>query len=228
MEQGRYLKLVLTVIAVALSVIAISQIEVPPAKAGAAASLQGDGWEMISQKVLTSDSSTIVFDNISSHYRFLWLVGTVQIASPSSRVAVRLNGDAGSNYSRQITQFYGSSMATQQYSDITSFDLEGPLGQMSAPNEGSRLIQVMIGNVDGDIKFLEGRVSVEIGSGGVTQVAHETTAGRWEGTAAVSEITLIDAANSSPGFRTGSRVMLFGAPPTSMRFYRADGEGEHF
>jgi hypothetical protein len=76
-------------------------------------------YEPINSTTIGSPTNTLTFSSIPSTYTDLILVAAGSGVTFAG-IAIQLNGDAGSNYSRTVAQGYGSTTATYRESNIST------------------------------------------------------------------------------------------------------------
>jgi hypothetical protein len=145
---------------------------------------------------LGSAASSVTFSSIPATYRDLILVITAQRTGTPLNVAMRFNGDSGSNYSSVYMSGTGSSAATGIVSS-TGFQLDlYPYPPSSGFN--NYIVQMMDYSATDKHKPILVRVN-DAGN------ATEASAGRWASTAAVNSLAL-----TLSNFNTGSTFNLYG------------------
>jgi hypothetical protein len=152
---------------------------------------------------LTSNDSEVLFSSIPSTYRDLVLVvtGATNEAATDSSVAMRINGDTGSNYSWIYAWGTGSAAASGASADSRIFVGRLP-GFSSASSPGTIIIQTMDYSQTNKHKAVLTRSNNNVG----VVAMH---AGRWGNTAAVTSLG-ISRYDFASGLVTGSTLSLYG------------------
>jgi hypothetical protein len=151
-------------------------------------------YDKIEAKTLGSASTSVTFSTIPATYTDLVLVLAGTIGSGNIDVAVQVNGDTGSNYSRTFLFGDGSSAASGRSSSASSWVPAG-----LSTTQGNMILQFMnYSNTTTNKTF--------IGRSSIPSVYAVATVGLWRNTAAINSITLSNTNN----FSTGSTFTLYG------------------
>lgn len=151
---------------------------------------------------LSSAASSVTFSSIPATYKDLIVViagGTNESGSESS-IALRVNGDTGSNYSWIYAWGTGSSTASGASGDSRIFMGRLPGSAVTTP--GNIILQIMDYSATDKHKTTLSRANNPATIAGMF-------AGRWASTSAVTSVSLsrYDFAN---GFTAGTTLSLYG------------------
>jgi len=139
----------------------------------------------IATQTLGSTATSITFSSIPSTYQDIVLVINGSM-SASNNIAVQINGDTGSNYSRTTLYGTGSSAASFRETNISTALNSGYMDT----NNGTTLISFMAyANTNTYKTFLV--------RSNPTSVGTYATVGLWRSTAAITSITLSGGTYSS-------------------------------
>lgn len=154
----------------------------------------GNTYVALASTTLTGTASSIDFTSISSAYTDLILVCFIQDSGGASYI--RINGDSGSNYSRNIVYGSGSSAAAYRDSGTTI-----PAGGQASPNFAPQIFHFMNYSNTGIYKTVLYRQN---------EAANFISAGvsTWRSTSAINQITL--NATSANSLQVGTQVSLYG------------------
>jgi len=165
-------------------------------------------FESIATVSLSSNQSTITFDNIPSTWQHLQLRGTMRsnVASTGSDSGLlRLNNNSGSNYSVHRLYGTGSSVSADAFASRT--DMLIPVQARSgntASSFGVFVINLLDYNNTNKNKTVSMLCGADFnGSGDIWLVS-----GLWQNTAAVTRIDIIGS--NSGSFVSGSHFALYG------------------
>lgn len=97
-------------------------ISIPPSAGGAVAgSNYGSVPIKISEQVVSGATASITFSSIPQGFRHLLLIWRARSDNAAAQILnMQVNGDAGANYSQQVTTYTGATIATAQSAGLTS------------------------------------------------------------------------------------------------------------
>jgi hypothetical protein len=148
---------------------------------------------------LASSQATVTFSSISGAYRDLRLVVTTT-ASANGSLLLRLNSDAGNNYSYVVAEANGTSTASASGTD-TYMDFNANYLTLNTTTPTIATIDLLDYSATDKHKTALARISSSAQN--VTMAAV-----RWANTAAVS--TILVTAGGTTTFSTGSTFTLYG------------------
>lgn len=154
----------------------------------------------IATNTLVTAGTSITFSSIPNTYTDLILVTNLWMATSSSDLQIRINGDTGSNYSQTNLGGSGSSAASNRGSNNTSFS-----NMYSA-------VQTVNGNYVGLFNFQNYSNTttnkIVLCRQGSTSYNTETNVVLWRNTSAINQISVASA--QSNNFAVGSSFTLYG------------------
>ena len=155
-------------------------------------------YDLIASNVLSSSASSVTFSSIPATYRDLVVVAQPINTVGDTQLAMRLNSDTGTNYSRVVMGGNGST--AQSASNTLDRILTGYDSSMTNSQDSLFIVQLMDYSVTDKHKTL--LIRGNRAAGGTD--AHAV---RWANTAAVNTILLYPFADS---FASGSSFYLYG------------------
>ena len=158
----------------------------------------GATYEPIATNTLGTATSSVTFSSISGSYTDLVLILNAKNATGTDKaVALRFNGDTGSNYS--MTRMSGNGSAAD--SDQSSNDTSMFLGLSNSTVYNSDIYQIM--NYSNTTTY-----KTAIGRGNLADSRLRASVGLWRNTAAITSVTVVNG--SSENFIVGSTFTLYG------------------
>jgi hypothetical protein len=159
-------------------------------------------YDRIATTTLGSANNQIQFTSIPATYTDLRIVLVAQSVSDNDTF-MRFNGDTGTNYS--LTNVYGggTSAGTFQYSSLTTIPIGNATALPISPNWGLLTLDIFSYAGSTNKTCLSTFAQDKNGAGAV-----ESSVGLWRNTAAITSISLNQAASGT--FATGSTATLYG------------------
>ena len=158
----------------------------------------GATYEPIATNTLGTATSSVTFSSISGSYTDLVLILNAKNATGTDKaVALRFNGDTGSNYS--MIRMSGN--GTTADSDRSSNDTSMFLGLSNSTVYNSDIYQIM--NYSNTTTY-----KTALGRGNLSDSRLRVSAGLWRNTAAITSVTVVNG--SSENFIVGSTFTLYG------------------
>lgn len=162
----------------------------------------------IANQVLGSNAATVTFSSIpgtSNHLRFLANIRSTAVQN-SDQVAVRFNGDTGTNYDYQFAEGAGSSAVAGLVNAASS--IGGTSIAVAAANDAAGAFSPIVIDIPGYASTTWNKdLTMVAGLANATTAAVFTVLGHWRNTAAVTSFTFLLNAGS---FITGSAFYLYG------------------
>jgi hypothetical protein len=156
-------------------------------------------YEPIATTTLGSNTNTVTFSSIPSTYTDLVLVIRGTNSSSTDDVALELNGDTGTNYSRNFIDANGSTLAAKLSNNLGSAALGGYVGS------GSNFVSIIdIMNYSNTTTF-----KTQLGRGNDPTGYLSRTVNLWRNTSAISSIVCKWYASSGQ-YGTGTTLSLYG------------------
>ena len=153
-------------------------------------------YDLLNSTTLGTAAASLTFSGISGSYGDLVLVISGTVTSSNITLAIRFNGDTGSNYFSVNMRGDGSAASSTSWSSIS-------LGYHGAfdTNQGLSIINIMDYAATNKHKTILSRT----GSSSFDVRAHAV---RWADTSAITSITLLT--DGAPIYDTGTTFQLFG------------------
>lgn len=170
------------------------------------ATVSSGAVSVIARTVLGADTASVDFTSIPSTYENLMVTYQIRCTSAStfSRLWVRFNGDTAANYSSNIMYVTGS-VSNETSSSGTKMVVAITNDSSSTANyAGSGRIDIV-----GYARTVFYKTALLSGAGqyGAAAPLVQTGQGAWASTAAVNQVTLVDALDK---FKAGSVFTLYG------------------
>lgn len=159
-------------------------------------------YELIETTTLASSASSVTLSSIPQTYRDLVLVVSPKVSSYPNWIGLRFNGDSAGNYSYIYMTGTGSAAAS---ADASSQNQIAIIGQMQSGEVGSYIFQVQDFSATDKDKPVIARGGYATGVG---TPRTNFTSGRWDSTAAITSLTLIN--DFSVSYDAGSTFSLYG------------------
>lgn len=152
-------------------------------------------YEPIATTTLSTSTATVSFTSISGTYTDLVLVVAGVTTSGTEAVAVQVNSDTGSNYSRTVLLGNGTTASSSRSSNQTS----AGLGVLDSATQGNTIYHFM--NYSNTTTY-----KTFIARGNVASEQARTAVGLWRSTSAITSITVLVGTS----FASGSTFTLYG------------------
>ena len=158
----------------------------------------GATYEPIATQTLSSASSSVTFNSIPSTYTDLILIGSFQQSASAAleTLAVRFNGDTGTNYSHTGLQGTGAAASSFRASSASNM----LLGYQNVIGNGNIIIQIP--NYS-NTAINKTAISRQNNGAGITFAI----VGLWRSTAAINQLVFSCSASS---FASSSMFTLYG------------------
>jgi hypothetical protein len=154
----------------------------------------------------SNTTTTITFSNLGS-YTDLFLIGSTQGSRSTygGDFQIRFNGDSGSNYNNGFIRSSSVGTNTSNYQGVTEMNMGGTMGG-NGTNDFS-LYYCFIPNYRNTSidKTMHGFNA----GAGTAYTQQDYSIGRWNNTAAITSITIINS-GTSYYFQAGTTVSLYG------------------
>ena len=152
-------------------------------------------YEKIATTTLGSAQASTTFSTISGAYTDLVLIVAGVTTSGTEAVAVQVNGDTGSNYSRTVLLGNGSAASSSRASNQTS----AGLGVIDSASQGNTIYHFM--NYSNTTTY-----KTFIARGNVASEQARAAVGLWRDTSAITSITVLVGTT----FASGCTFTLYG------------------
>jgi hypothetical protein len=152
-------------------------------------------YEKIATTTLGGSAASTTFNSISGSYTDLVLIVAGVTTSGTEAVAVQVNGDTGSNYSRTVLLGNGSAASSSRATSQTS----AGLGVIDSATQGNTIYHFM--NYSNATTY-----KTFIARGNVASEQTRVAVGLWRSTSAITSITVLVGTT----FATGCTFTLYG------------------
>ena len=159
----------------------------------------GSTYTPIATTTLGSTSSNVSFTSINGSYTDLCLVIAVGNSTAGNVVRMRVNSDAGSDYSRTELAGNGSSASSSRTSNATQFNLDGTANSSTTPTEVIVVDLMNYSNTTTYKTILNRTSNAAYGTEAFVQL--------WRSTSAINRIDIFPNAST---FVVGSTFTLYG------------------
>jgi hypothetical protein len=168
--------------------------------------------EFLEEVVLTSSASSVTFSSLDyyaaegfKHLQIRW-VGRGDAAVTYSAAAMRVNGDAGSNYARHDLRGDGSSVSSNAATGGSSFYVGNvPFGSSTANAFGAAVIDIL------DFASTSKNTTFRILSGDNIAPQVTLSSGLYVSTSAITSVTMFASFTAGRNWDTNSRFSLYGS-----------------
>lgn len=154
-------------------------------------------------QILSSQTSSITFSNISNDYKHLMIVITGYGTSDNQVVGVRVNGDSGTNYSTTRFLSYSAGTITDRYANATYF-----MSAANFSNIGTTTCITYIYDYSNANKY---KTFYALTSDNSESVSRDV--GLWRSYAGINSITLF--VSSTGNFVVGTTATVYGIKDSS-------------
>jgi len=172
----------------------------------AAAGVSNPPWDVIDSTTLGSAAASVSFASIDSKYKLFRVTAYIVKDATASTVAMRLNGDTGSNYDRQ--HLIGNSTTVSASRGTGQDRMYLATNTLAASSVAT--FSITIGKQIAGSAAMALADSVLFAAPGISALLEERAAFRWSNTADL--ISRIDLISSSGNFAAGTVVVLEGVP----------------
>lgn len=166
---------------------------------------------LLAEETLSGTQASIDFASIAQDWSHLSLVGYLRgdTAATSASVAIRFNGDSGSNYDRQYLAGSGATATAVETFGASS----AQIGECAAASASANLFSGLVIDIPHYAQPDNNKSAVSAWALKVSTSTGGMAAGRiaafWRSSAAITQVTIFPTAGS---FITGSRLSLYGMP----------------
>ena len=166
--------------------------------------------DFLEEVVLTSSASSVTFSGLDAysdykHLQVRW-VGRGDAAVTYSNAAMRVNGDAGSNYAKHDLRGDGSSVSSNAAAGASSFYIGNvPFGSSTANAFGAAVIDVL------DFASTNKNTTFRVLSGDTIAPQVTLSSGLYVSTSAVTSVTMFASFTAGRNWDTNSRFSLYGS-----------------
>lgn len=161
-------------------------------------------WKSIQTITLASDNSFIDLSSIPQTYKHLKIIAIIRGTAGLNNIAIRLNGDSGASWQRGFLGTEGSTVNGGTYTSGGTFDWV-----YGTNNTSMRMInEIIIPNYTDTNKWKNVDIFVHghhNSTSNYNNMIIQYGAGHWQNTAAVTSVTITNAAISA-----GSTFQLYG------------------
>lgn len=173
------------------------------------------GIQLIEQKTLTADATSVTFSDIPQQYQTLWMVLSAGVNDTTTRVAVaRFNGDNGTNYVSHRMQHLGDGTSSTDFIDPSDFVAIGIINtNLLAQNS---ILFPGYSRTDRNKSVLSTFAAPSTPSEGSTGSSLGFCGGMWNSTSAVTDIEIIEQpTGGAEAILAGSIFALYGLGTTT-------------
>jgi hypothetical protein len=169
--------------------------------------VQGD-FELIETYTLGSSQANVTFSNLntySSTYKHLqvrYTVRSTRTGFDSSGLAIRLNGDTGSNYASHVLRGNGTNVASGAATSTASPEIGNSIPASTANSFAAGVVDVL------DPYSASKNTTVRNLGGSTTPAYVHLSSVLWNNTASITSIQFYDV--TAANLFTGSRFSLYG------------------
>ena len=167
-------------------------------------------FDLLETTTLTSSASSVTFSGLGAysdykHLQIRW-VGRGDASVTYSNAAMRVNGDAGSNYAKHDLRGDGSSVSSNGSAGGSSFYIGNvPFGSSTANAFGAAVIDIL------DFASTSKNTTFRVLSGDTIAPQVTLSSGLYVSTSAVTSVTMFASFTAGRNWDTNSRFSLYGS-----------------